>query len=80
MKKKTRMNDSYLNACEQNELSQVVELLSRGADVNWRGDDGARWSGLYFAAVVNNEQLLELLLAQSGVDVNIRTNEGRIQS
>ena len=59
-------------ACDENNLSLVRELLSSGADVNWRDDGG--WSGLYIAARNNYEELLELLLAQTGVDVNIRDN------
>merc|ERR1712183_52064 len=67
------MKDLYLQACEKNNHSGVRELLSRGADVNWRRDaDG--WSGLHFAARHNYGGLLELLLAQTGMDVNIRTN------
>ena len=47
--------------------------LARGADVHWSRDlDG--WSGLHSAARFNNGELLELLLAQTGVDVNIRDN------
>ena len=49
------MKDSYFKACEENNLSLVRELLSKGADVNWRtddDDDGWRggWAGLHFAA------------------------------
>ena len=60
-------------ACDENNLSMVRELLSSGADVNWRRDaDG--WAGLHFAARHNYGELLELLLAQTEVNVNIRTN------
>ena len=52
----------------------VRELLAEGADVNWRDDDDDGWAGLHFAANHNYGELLELLLAQTGVDVNIRTN------
>ena len=58
-------------ACDENNLSMVRDLLSSGADVNWR-DDGGR-AGLHSAACRNYGELLELLLAQTGVDVNIRT-------
>ena len=60
----------YSKACEENNLPLVRELLSKGADVNW--SDATGWSGLHFAARDNYEELLELLLAQTGVDVNIR--------
>ena len=68
------MKDLYLQACEENNNSLVRELLSSGADVNWRRDANG-WSGLHFAARYNYGELLELLLAQTGVDVNIRDND-----
>ena len=68
------MKDSFINACKENSRSLVRELLSKGADVNWRTDDDDVWSGLHIAARFNYGELLELLLAQTGVDVNIRNN------
>ena len=68
------MKDSFLKACEENDNSLVKDQLSRGADVNWRRDSDG-WSGLHFAADWNYGELLEeVLLAQTGVDVNIRDN------
>ena len=64
------MKDSFIKACKENNLSLVRELLSRGADVNWRDEYG--FAGLHYAACDNYGELLELLLAQTGVDVNIR--------
>ena len=66
------MKDSYFKACKENNHSLVRELLSSGADVNWRDADADGRSGLHFAARDNYGELLELLLAQTGVDVNIR--------
>ena len=63
------MNNSYLKACEKNNCTVVRTLLFCGADVNWRRD--ANPGGLYIAARNNYGELLELLLAQTGVDVNI---------
>lgn len=69
------MKDSYIKACDP---SLVRELLSSGADVNWRTDvDCDGWSGLHIAAYHNYRELVELLLAQTGVDVNLRTNDKR---
>ena len=62
----------FLSSCQANDLNKVRHLLKHRADVNWRDDDG--WSGLHFAANGNYGELLELLLAQTGVDVNIRDN------
>ena len=67
-------NNKYFKACEENNLPLVRELLSKGADVNWRTDDILGTAGLHFAASDNYGELLELLLAQTGVDVNIRNN------
>ena len=64
----------YIEACKENNHSLVRELLSSGADVDWRSDDDVGVAGLHFAAIHNYGELLELLLAQTGVDVNIRTN------
>ena len=67
------MEDSFIKFCNENNHSMVRELLSRGADVNWRRAYDSR-SGLHISAHDNYGELLELLLAQTGVDVNIRTN------
>ena len=67
------MKDSFLEACEANNLSLVRDLLSRGADVNWRDNNGM--FVLHIAASNNEGDLLELLLAQTGVDVNIRDDD-----
>ena len=68
------MNESYLKACEENNYSLVRDLLSSGADVNWKSDEDdyyPGYTGLYWAAFHNSGDLLELLLTQTGVDVNI---------
>ena len=71
------LKDLYFQACEENNHSLVRELLRSGANVNWRRDGDGGWSGLHFAALNNYGELLELLLAQTGVDVNIRNNRNR---
>ena len=69
----TKVRKIFLAACERNDLQEIQHTLVLGADVNWRKkDDG--WSGLHIAARRNYRELLDLLLAQTGVDVNIRTN------
>ena len=70
----TAVREIFLQACERNELVTLQHIFARGgADVNWRRD-ATGWAGLHFAAQDNYGELLELLLAQTGVDVNIRTN------
>ena len=60
--------DLYLNACEEGDLELARVLLARGADVNWRCAKG----GLHYAARHDHGDLLDLLLAQPGLDVNIK--------
>ena len=65
------MKEIFLKACQDNELNKVRSLLVFNVDVNWtRDDDG--WSGLNSAARRNYGELLELLLAQTEVNVNMR--------
>ena len=62
----------FLESCEGNEFNKVRSALTLDADVNWHDDDG--WTGLHFAAHHNYEELLELLLVQTGVNVNMKDN------
>ena len=64
--------DLFLSACERNDVNSVRHLLPHGADVNCRKDNDGL-SGLHIAARDNYGDLLELLLNQTGVDVNITT-------
>ena len=66
----------YLEACESNLVSEVRLLLESGADVNWRREEDGQ-TGLHLAAVSDCQELLELLLAQTGVKVNIRDQNYR---
>ena len=63
------VKELFFEACDYNNLSDAEDALTLGADVNWR--DARGWAGLHIAAAENYRSLLELLLAQSGVDVNI---------
>ena len=60
----------YLTACENNLVDEVRLLLDSGADVNWRREEDGQ-TGLHMAALSNYQELLELLLAQTGVNVNL---------
>ena len=62
----------FLEACEEGDLELVRILLARGANVNWR-EEGK--SGLHYAAYRDDGDLLDLLLAQPGVEVNIKDSE-----
>ena len=63
------VRDLYLRSCWTNEITKVEQILRLRADVNWKDQDG--WSGLLIAADKNYRDLLELLLTQTGVNVNI---------
>ena len=69
--------DLYLNACRDGDLELARVLLTRGADVNWRRDKYYFYSGLHYAARFNYGDLLDLLLAQPGLEVNIRDKYNR---
>jgi len=62
--------DLFLKACKKGNLELARVLLANGADVNWK--DGNLWSGLHIAAWKGNGDLLDLLLAQPGVEVNLK--------
>jgi len=68
------IKELFLQSCQSNDLNKVRYILLLGADVNWRRDDNtglAGWAGLHWAAGRNYGELLELLLTQTGVNVNI---------
>ena len=60
---------SNLGSCKRNDIHRVRHILLVGADVNWKDNEGR--SGLHHAARNNYGDLLELLLTQTGVNVNI---------
>ena len=60
----------YLESCWSNDIHKVRQILLLGADVNWK-DNAPFNSGLHIAARNNYGDLLELLLTQTGVNVNI---------
>ena len=66
------VKELFFEACNDNDLSEVQDMFNLGADVNWKDANG--WAGLHLAAAENYRGLLELLLSQTGVDVNININ------
>ena len=62
------MIQEFLKSCEENDLSSVRLLLLEGVNVNSRRG----MTGLHYVVKENHYgELLELLLTQSGVNVNI---------
>ena len=53
--------DLYLNACEDGDLEHAGVLLARGADVNWRREDGYLQSGLHYAAGHDHGDLVSII-------------------
>jgi len=66
------VKELFLEACEGGKLDLVRPLLAHNADVNWKQDKGNLRSGLHLAVRGDHGDLLDLLLSQTGVDVNIR--------
>ena len=63
------LRDTFIQACNSNDLEEVRKCLSKGVDVNTVDIDLA--SGLSIAAFHNNLALLDLLLAHPDIDVNL---------
>ena len=63
------LRDTFIQACNSNDLEEVRKCLSKGVDVNTVDIDLG--SGLSIAAFHNNLALLELLLAHPDIDVNL---------
>jgi len=67
--------DLFLQACEEGNLELARVLLANGAAVNWVSGDTS-WSGLHYAVRGGHGELLDLLMAQPGVEVNIKAKHG----
>ena len=66
------MIQEFLKSCEENDLSSVRLLLLEGVNVNSRRG----MTGLHYVVKENHYgELLELLLTQSGVNVNIYSKD-----
>ena len=74
MTSETTVLDIFTKGCQENNIDLIRHLLPVGVDVNWRSEHYSGNSGLHYAAEKNYGELLELLLGQTGVDVNIRNN------
>ena len=66
------IKDVFLKACKEGNPELARVLLANGADVNWMDGVHFHYAGLHYAANVGHEELLDLLLAQRGVDVNTK--------
>ena len=63
------LNLLLIKSCHENKLEDVKACLTLRADVNSLSQDG-HWTPLTYAAFDQNLKLLEILLAQPGLNVN----------
>ena len=63
------LSDEFLKYCRENNLEKVTDCLARGVDVNTVSVDGC-WTALTIACYEGYPELLTILLAQPGIDVN----------
>ena len=71
----------FFEACLDGNDEEVRNLFAKGAQVNWRDDLDSYWNqetGLHYAAGGNHGDLVDLLLAQPGVDVNMQTKQDEV--
>ena len=61
------------DACKNGNIDLVKKLLSYGADVNAKNNDG--WTPLHYASRNGHTEIVKLLL-EHGVDVNCKNNNG----
>ena len=64
--------DLFLDACDKGDIEMVRNLLRWGADVNWQDEDDQLQAGLHLAIRDGHGDVVDLLLAQPGIEVNIR--------
>ena len=46
----------FIECCRRNEVNKVTALMTFGADVNWRGQEG--WSGLHLKRMMSMRMIL----------------------
>ena len=76
------LNQKYLRYCLKNDIENVRNVLSLGANVNWLhtaflGGITFRGYGALHIAVEESEELLKIILSHPRVNVNIMANNGR---
>jgi len=69
----------FLKACGDGQVDLVSVLLAHHANVNWKGEGEGllSGSGLHYAVLGGHREMVDLLLAQPGVDVNITDDNNR---
>ena len=65
----------FLIAAEEDNMTIMIELLSKGVNLNHRGKQD--WTALHFAAHNDNKDMMQLLLGQADIDVNAVCSAGK---
>ena len=76
---KIDLEEEFLGYCFSGKLSEVSACLTLKADVNTKSEDGY-WSALTIAVHMNNQELLEVLLSQTNIDVNLTSSQACTKS
>ena len=66
--------ESLPQAAAGGDIEHIKSLISGGADVNAKDDNGN--APLHYAVILANKDVIELLIA-NGADVNVKDNQGR---
>ena len=70
----TRLSKNlFFDAVSEGQFEEARNLLQMGADVNWRDEESDMETALHYAVERNDSHVVDLLLAQPGVNVNIKT-------
>jgi ankyrin repeat protein len=68
------MNGELLSAAAEGNISNIKNLVNKGADVNARSDTG--WTPLMYLSAIGNKEVASLLI-EKGADVNQKNNQGQ---
>ena len=69
----TELNTEFLATIYEENTSQVMLLLEKGADVNAKGNDG--FTALMVGSLQGRTEIVKILL-EKGADVNEKGNDG----
>jgi ankyrin repeat protein len=67
------LNEQLLNASQNGNLTEIKNVLTQGAEINFRNNKGD--TALYLAAHYNHPEIVQQLI-DSGADINLTNNEG----
>jgi len=60
----------FVDACRNGDVPMARQLIDEGVDINAKDDDNR--TGLMWAVVCNNRDIMNMLLARPDIDVNIK--------